>query len=91
MSTPGDMSGRGDPRRDMSLQELDAMGPDTCPGCGAPRGTPHSPMCPIFYRGDQAWAKSAAAITAGGTAGEGDATVEHKMVSEKGKSGWRKG
>jgi len=48
-------------------------------------------MCPIFYRGDQAWAKSAAAITAGGTAGEGDATVEHKMVSEKGKSGWRKG
>lgn len=89
--SPGHYSGRGDPRRDLPLSALDAEGPLHCYGCGAYQGTPHSPECNIYRRGNQPWAKDAEAITAGGTAGEGDKVTEHKMISRPGQRGWQKG
>ena len=77
----GYYSGEGDKRRDATLESIEDQGPDNCYGCGAPNGTPHSPLCYVLKRGEVAWAK---------TEESKSDMIEHRMTSTKGQRGWRK-
>jgi hypothetical protein len=91
-STPAMYGGKTGPRRDETIQMIDARGPDNCYGCGAPRGMDHSVVCPVAKRGKAEWIPRSTEPQDWKPLSGALGQVEHKMVSARGvnQRGWRK-